>query len=170
MRCHILLMLCCLSAGVAAQDATYHWKDERGISHYSDRPPRSPSRILRPDASLHRRQTNCRLYLVRKVAADFPVTVYVADTCGQPCEDGRALLSARGIPFSQVRVATPDEVTALRSRFNGSGIVPAILVGRAAFSVFLPSAGRSCWTTPATPGSTRTEPLRASACRAGPRP
>ncbi|MBX3685231.1 MAG: glutaredoxin family protein [Rhodocyclaceae bacterium] len=136
MRCHILLMLCCLSAGVAAQDATYHWKDERGISHYSDRPP--PQSVEDPETRRFAAPSADKLppYLVRKVAADFPVTVYVADTCGQPCEDGRALLSARGIPFSQVRVATPDEVTALRSRFNGSGIVPAILVGRAAFSGF----------------------------------
>ena len=136
MRCQVFVILCCLSAGVPAQDTTYHWKDERGVSHYSDRPPpqsvenAEAHRLVAPSAD------KTPPYLVRKAAADFPVSVYVADSCGQPCEDGRALLSARGIPFSEIRVSKPDELAAMRNRFDGNGIVPAILVGRAAFSGF----------------------------------
>lgn len=136
MRCQFLLILCCLSATVAAQNTTYHWKDERGIDHYSDRPP--PQSVKDAEARRFAAPSADTMppYLVRKVAADFPVTVYVADNCGQPCDDGRALLSARGVPFSEIRVSKPEEMAALRKRFEGNGIVPAILVGRTAFSGF----------------------------------
>lgn len=136
MRCHLFLILCCLSGAAAAQTTTYQWKDERGVTHYSDRPP--PQSIENPEARRFAPPVADKTlpYLVRKVAGDFPVTVYVADTCGQPCEDGRALLSGRGVPFSEIRVASPDDVEALRRRFDGNGIVPAILVGRISFSGF----------------------------------
>ncbi|MCB1901027.1 MAG: glutaredoxin family protein [Rhodocyclaceae bacterium] len=136
MRFHVFLMLFCLSASVLAEGTTYHWKDERGIDHYSDRPP--PQSIENAEARRFAAPSADRTlpYLIRKAAADFPVSMYVADTCGQPCADGRALLSARGVPFTEIRVASPEEVAALRARFDGNGIVPAIQIGRTSFSGF----------------------------------
>jgi glutaredoxin len=64
---------------------------------------------------------------LRQVASKYPVTLYSAPECG-PCASGRALLSARGIPFSERSVTSNDDVAALQ-RLAGESSLPFLTIG-----------------------------------------
>ncbi len=66
-------------------------------------------------------------FQLRQVAARFPVTLYTGASCA-PCTSGRAMLSARGIPFTEKTVASNDDIEALK-RLSGAASVPLLSVG-----------------------------------------
>ena len=45
---------------------------------------------------------------LRRVASQFPVTLYTGKDCS-PCNSGRNLLNSRGIPYVERTVTTPDD-------------------------------------------------------------
>ena len=55
------------------------------------------------------------------------MTLYTGDNCG-PCASGRNLLNARGIPFAERTVNTPDDVAALQ-RMSGDISLPFLTIG-----------------------------------------
>ena len=66
-------------------------------------------------------------YELQQVASRYPVTLYTGDNCG-PCASGRNLLNARGIPFAERTVNTPDDVAALQ-RMSGDISLPFMTIG-----------------------------------------
>ncbi|MBP6800619.1 MAG: hypothetical protein KA128_05725, partial [Zoogloea sp.] len=69
-------------------------------------------------------------FITRKAASDFPVTLYTGRECGKPCDEGRALLTRRGIPFSETKLETTDDVAAFKARFNKDPVAPTLTVGK----------------------------------------
>jgi glutaredoxin len=65
---------------------------------------------------------------LRQLATRFPVTLYVAADC-LPCDAGRELLTQRGVPFSEKRVASDDDAAALE-RAVGVRTVPSLTIGQ----------------------------------------
>lgn len=63
---------------------------------------------------------------LREAANRYPVTLYTAAGC-TPCGTGRAMLSARGIPFSEKIVSSNEDVEALKRL--GAGTVPFLTIG-----------------------------------------
>lgn len=117
-----------LATGTVFAGKVYHWKDEQGRSHFSDRPPPEAREVEErrvftgtPDPALP--------FAVRQAAENFPVTIYVSDECGDPCERARALLNERRIPFKEHNLVTEEDVEAYREVFDGSVTVPAATVG-----------------------------------------
>jgi hypothetical protein len=123
-----LLVLAALSASVIAQ-TTYRWVDDQGKVHFSDQPP--PQKIKKVEERKYGADAAdlTLSYTVRKAAADFPVTLYTAADCGEPCDSARQLLSARGVPFSEKLIKTEAEVTEYRKVFGGPDEVPAVTIG-----------------------------------------
>lgn len=84
---------------------------------------------------------------LRQVMAKFPVSLYSGPDCSA-CSSGRALLSARGIPFTELSVTTPDDIAALQ-RISGEATIPLLTVGaqrirgysEAEWTQFLDAAG-----------------------------
>jgi glutaredoxin len=64
---------------------------------------------------------------LRQVAARYPVTLYTGPGCA-PCGLGRALLSSRGIPFTEMTVASNDDIEALK-RLAGAPSLPFLTIG-----------------------------------------
>jgi glutaredoxin len=66
-------------------------------------------------------------YELQQIASRYPVTLYTGDNCG-PCASGRNLLTARGIPFTERTVTTPEDAAALQ-RMSGDTSLPFITIG-----------------------------------------
>jgi glutaredoxin len=72
---------------------------------------------------------------LRAVAERFPVTLYTSADCS-PCDSGRQLLQARGIPFAERTIASDEDIAALQ-RVSGGRTVPALTVGAQALRGYL---------------------------------
>ena len=113
-----------------------------GTVTYTDRPP--PAATGRPapvgarteapagDAPL----ANLPLEL-RQVSTRYPVTLYTGADCA-PCETGRRLLSARGVPFAERRVSSEEDAEAL-NRLTGGRSIPTLMIGTQALRGFADS-------------------------------
>lgn len=74
---------------------------------------------------------------LRQIASRFPVTLYSGDNCA-PCNNGRALLAGRGIPFAERTVGTPQDGEALQ-RLSGDTSLPLLMIGGQKIRGFLAS-------------------------------
>lgn len=66
-------------------------------------------------------------YELRQVSNRFPVILYTSRECA-PCNSGRNLLNARGIPYSEKTVETPQDGEALK-RISGEAALPFLTIG-----------------------------------------
>ena len=64
---------------------------------------------------------------LRQTVARFPVTLYTSTDCS-PCESGRRLLQARGVPFVERQVTSGEDAEAL-NRLTGGRSVPTLTIG-----------------------------------------
>jgi glutaredoxin len=64
---------------------------------------------------------------LRQAASRYPVTLYTGPGCA-PCLAGRALLSDRGIPFSEKTVTSSEDIDALK-RLTGASSLPFLTIG-----------------------------------------
>jgi glutaredoxin len=64
---------------------------------------------------------------LRQAAQTYPVTLFSGPDCG-PCEQGRALLHARGVPFSEKTVSTNEDIESLK-RLVGVATLPVLAIG-----------------------------------------
>ena len=119
----------------------YRWVDKDGKVHYTDTPPPGATKSVqkRAGAPAAAETTPAAPYAVQQAAKNFPVVVYTASNCGQPCTDGKALLAARGVPYREVAVG-PDTSMSVEElkKATGSDSVPVMLVGRSTTRGFEP--------------------------------
>ena len=64
---------------------------------------------------------------LRQAIGKYPVTLYTSVNCG-PCGQGRELLNARGVPFTEKTVTTPEDAAALQ-RISGDNSLPLLTIG-----------------------------------------
>lgn len=64
---------------------------------------------------------------LRQVAARYPVTLYTGENCG-PCASARALLTTRGVPFTERTVTSADDAESLQ-RLSGDNGLPFATIG-----------------------------------------
>jgi glutaredoxin len=113
-------------AAAAAQGQTYKWKDAAGVTHYSDTPPpKVTAQVLRPDSQPLAPPS--LPYELARAAKLHPVTLYTTASC-DACDQGRALLRARGIPFAEKTVTTAADREQLQ-RAGGKDELPLLAVG-----------------------------------------
>lgn len=152
---------------------------------FSDQPPPASTnaRVTASSSDAGRAAATASLpFELRRVATQYPVTLYSGDNCG-PCATARSLLTARGIPFSEKTVTTNDDVQALQ-RLSGDTSLPFATIGSqqlkgfsdAEWTQFLDAAGYpkssalppNYRQTPATPMVTVAAPPVAAARPAAP--
>lgn len=165
-------LLVVLAAGVfpspSQAQQVYRIVGPDGKVTFSDQPP-SPSTHAKVTSSTSEAgmvAANISLpFELRKVAGQYPVTLYSGDNCG-PCASARAMLTTRGIPFSEKTVTTSEDGQALQ-RLSGDNSLPFLTIGSqqlkgfsdAEWTQFLDAAGypkssvlpASYRQTPATP-------------------
>jgi glutaredoxin len=128
--CASALAFACALA--AAQ--TYRWTDPAtGRTMYSDVPPTGKVKDLVRIGSTGAGNTEVNEYgqeisfAVRQAAQKYPVVLYTGAEC-DPCTQARALLSKRGIPFTEKTVQTEAEINELKA-LVGDDTVPSLKVG-----------------------------------------
>jgi glutaredoxin len=127
-----LLALSGFSAGDANAQQIYRIVGPDGRVTFSDKPPldngtqaSAAKAVALPGSG----GTNIAAlpFELREAATRFPVTLYTSPDCG-PCGTGRAMLSGRGIPFSERTVTTNEDIEALK-RLAGAASVPFLTIG-----------------------------------------
>jgi glutaredoxin len=120
-----------LSFTTGAQAQTiYRIVGADGKVTFSDKPPASAEqgKIAGTGVGAAGAAGNTSLpFELRQVVSKYPVTLYTAADCA-PCGAGRALLSNRGVPFSERTVATTEDATALQ-RLSGDSSLPFLTIG-----------------------------------------
>ncbi len=136
---HIALLMGCLlvmPAGTYAGEL-YRWVDKSGTVHYGDAPATEGAQVERKKFYSPATQDGDDLpYETRRAQQNFPVTLYVADNCIEACNQARSFLNKRGIPFSEVKLVTKEEIDAFKA-LSGSDQAPTLAVGRNYLKGFL---------------------------------
>ena len=137
-----------LLAGASASAQIYKWVDAKGVTHYSDTPPASKQAEVKPyggaDAVLVPLP-----YELARAARTAPVTLYTMPKCSA-CDSGRALLKARGIPFTEKTVTTAADQDKVKEA-GSDGQLPLLLVGRTKLLGFEQGEWNSALTNAAYP-------------------
>ena len=134
----IVLLLGCLMMMPSGMQAgeLFRWVDAKGKVHYGDVPPADAAQvepIKFPGAATPSEDLP---YETRRAQQNFPVTLYVGGSCAEYCDQARNLLSKRGIPFSEKKLITQEDIDAFKalSGFDGT---PSLAVGKTFLKGFL---------------------------------
>lgn len=125
-----LALLLCLGS---AQAQVYKWKDAKGVVHYSDTPDTSHPKAEEVGNAPAPSQAALP-YALARAARNHPVTLYTTDKCGA-CDQARAFLRQRGIPFSEKTVSSDADAAAL-NQAGSDGSLPFLTVGRSKLTGF----------------------------------
>ena len=140
MHSRLIALSLLLCAAAAAQAQQYRWVDEKGRVQFSDTPPASAKAVRKTGVKAEPATEAPQQvpFEVLQAQKDFPVTLFTAPICKEPCDLARSALNKRGVPFAEVQVWNPETLEQLKSR-AGSDNVPALVVGRSAQSGFDPA-------------------------------
>ncbi|MBI5435935.1 MAG: glutaredoxin family protein [Nitrosomonadales bacterium] len=130
---HIVLLLGCLLVMPTAIHAgeLYRWVDKSGKVHYGDAPATEALQVERKKFSSPATQGDEDLpYETRLAQQHFPVMLYKASNCGEPCQQARDFLDKRGIPFTEKTLLTQEEIDDFKKQ-SGSDQSPTLAVGKA---------------------------------------
>ena len=129
-RIFVLILALLIAAQAAAQQQLYRYVDKEGRVVYTDTPPP-------PDAKgvQHKKlggnyiETSELPYALQVAQQRNPVTLY-SGPCGPLCEQARALLNRRGVPFRDVDPSQPGEMQKMKV-LTGDQSVPVLTIGSA---------------------------------------
>ncbi len=118
----------------------YRWTDAKGRMQFGDTPPASAKNVKstapkREPAAAEQPQLPFELQQAQK---DFPVTLYTAPSCNEPCEMARAALNRRGVPFTEVPVLNAETLEQVKT-LAGVESVPVLVVGRTVLNAYEPA-------------------------------
>jgi len=118
-----------LCAASTQAQQLYRWTDEKGVVHITDTPPPPSAKGVQKQKPAAVGTASSQLpYELSQAMKDFPVTLYTAPNCNEPCARARTALNNRGVPFKEVQVSDAESNKELR-RVAGSTEVPVLLVG-----------------------------------------
>ncbi len=134
----IVLLLGCLVLVLSDTQAgeLYRWVDAKGDVHYGDVPSVDATQIEVRKFSDVAAPSEDLPYETRRAQQNFPVVLYVADNCIEPCNLARNLLSKRGIPFSENMLLTKEDIDAFKA-LSGGDSAPTLAVGKTFLKGFL---------------------------------
>lgn len=138
----IILLLACLSfmlSGACAGEL-FRWVDANGKVHYGDTKPADATDVERKVLSNDLSQNQDLPYETRRAQQNFPVTLYVGEVCGEPCNRARALLNRRGVPFREKMLKTKNEIEEFQ-KISGSMSAPTLQIGK----VYISGYSESSW-------------------------
>jgi glutaredoxin len=155
----LLLLAACASTHLPASAQMYKWTDAQGTVHYTDTPPpaQKASQIKAPSAGASGQPAALPYELARAVKAS-PVTLYTTAQSACPaCDRGRALLRARGVPYTEKTVNTDDDKEQLR-KLAGKLELPLLVVGSRKVAGFQDAAWQDALSAAAYPRSAQLPP------------
>lgn len=117
-----------LAAPVGAQ-TIYRIVGPDGKVTFSDKPPAGQAAVTATQGAPRSAAAAgpALPFELRQVVARYPVTLYGSPNCA-PCNAGRLMLQARGIPYNEYAITTPEDNEALR-RLSGDNLLPVLTIG-----------------------------------------
>ncbi len=95
---------------------------------YSDLPPPPGSKVVEQRKLATETPVNPALpFELQQAVTKYPVQLYTGDNCA-PCDEARAFLVARGVPFAEKTVTTADDINLFRQQ-SPDGTAPVLTVG-----------------------------------------
>jgi glutaredoxin len=135
----VLLTGVALVLGTAAAHAqVYKWKDAKGVIHFSDTPPAGKAGTAELNGYSAAGADAALPFELAQAARAHAVTLYSAAGCA-PCDQGRAMLRKRGIPFAEKTIANADDQQKLKDA-GGDGQLPLLVVGHTKLTGFSAAA------------------------------
>ncbi len=123
-----LLLAATLVSGSVQAQSVYRIVGPDGKVTFSDQPPAAGSAPKGVSGGAAASPGGGGLPLeLRQVSGRYPVTLYTAPDCA-PCNSGRNLLNARGIPYAEKTISSNDDSNALK-RLAGDSSVPLLTIG-----------------------------------------
>lgn len=129
-------VLAVLACGTAYGEV-YRWVDKSGQVHYGDKRDADAASVEKKKFGTPSTGDEGQSYETVRAKRNFPVTLYVADNCADPCKQARNLLTQRGVPFTEKNLATPAEIEAFKKQ-SGADSVPVLLVGKTWLKGYMP--------------------------------
>lgn len=162
MRAYVFVAAIFWIACTDAAGQTYRWVDADGRVHYTQTPPPPGAKgVERKNFRQSGAAGSSELPYATQVAAkNHPVTLYTIPDCGVPCEQARATLQKRAVPFREVSVTTQEEVDEVKKR-SGKNEFPLLIVGSLHQSGFLESLYNNLLDTAGYPTSAPRVPTEA---------
>jgi glutaredoxin len=121
--------ICLLSAlsGAALAAQLYRWVDEKGNVEWRDTPPpANAKKVEQRRLSGGSQGGSTQLpYSLQVAVKNYPVTLWTS-TCGQACDQAKAHLTKRGIPYTE---KDPQEDFSAFQKATGGSEVPVLFVG-----------------------------------------
>ncbi|HEY0664731.1 MAG TPA: glutaredoxin family protein [Gallionella sp.] len=126
---HLFLLMVILGMNPVATGAgeLFRWVDENGKVHYGDAPPAS-AHAERKKFGGKVEQGEEISFEASRAQQNFPVTLYVSDTCKEPCTQARDLLRKRGVPYSEKMLVSKSEIDEFQKQ-SGSSNAPTLKIG-----------------------------------------
>jgi glutaredoxin len=129
MKTLALIIALVLTIGPAAAGKLYKWVDKNGEVHYTDQPP-PPEAKTTERKKFGDQPTDAPVpYALQQAVKNFPVTLYSADQCGDACSKASALLSQRGVPFTEKNARDAAVGEELKALNGGKLEVPVMKLG-----------------------------------------
>jgi len=119
-----------LAAPWATAQGVYRIVGPDGKVSYSDQPPPANTKasVVGGASAGASAAANAQLPLeLRQAVNRYPVTLYTATDCA-PCNTGRNLLNARGVPYTEKTVHSAEDAAALK-RLSGETSLPFLTIG-----------------------------------------
>ena len=140
----LAVLLCAALSPPSLAQTTYRWIDRTtGQTVYSDHPPPAGVRYTTQGGALRESGEGAPpsadgptpaptspSYTVRQTAARYPVVLYTAAHCTDPCQQARALLNGRGVPFTERTLGEAKAIEEFAKRFGDTAGIPALSVGQ----------------------------------------
>jgi glutaredoxin len=130
MKPYFVLAGILLAGGVQAE-GLYRWVDKTGKVYYGDLPPAEAMQVekMKFDNPADAVEGEYLSYETRQAQQNFPVTLYAAGNCGEPCQQARDFLNERGIPFVEKRLVTQNDIDNFKKQ-SGSDVSPTLAIGK----------------------------------------
>lgn len=126
----LLTTALCLGSGFAQAQSVYRIVGPNGQVTFSDQPPPSTAdktTAMNVAGSGSAASGPALPFDLRQVVGKYPVTLYTSTKCG-PCGSGRALLTSRGVPFTEHTIDTAQDADALQ-HLSGDNTLPLLTIG-----------------------------------------
>lgn len=145
-----------LGSGNLQAQTVYRIMGSDGQVTFSDKPSVSPaSKVTAVDNAMPAAAPSVAQlpYELRQVVGKYPVTLYTSSNCA-PCDSGRSLLAARGVPFSEKTIHSAQDAAALQ-KLSGSSSLPFLTIGAQHVAGYLASEWTQYLNAAGYPGSSR---------------
>ena len=131
LRAFLLVLAAAAATSGPAQAQQYRWVDKNGKVQFTDTPPPPGTRDVRKTNFTTKPAASAPMpFELVQLQKNFPVTLYSSPPCKEACEQARALLNKRGIPFTEVQVWDDASHEKLKNVAGSSEEVPVLTVGR----------------------------------------